>query len=198
MGWSYTFQRFNNMKEFAQSIVDDVKAHQDKNKHEGQPYWEILAHQLSGNTLLIFAERINEQGAKEKDIFVYLLDKSEGEYGYKNMDAFCGPSQIVKLSKKWHDWFMHDNALLDDKKSTEWAKNWVGKCYQETLNGKTKSDFKKQLMKLLETQRKVPVRLTILDQRQVTLVGAVGRLARVLDTDGEYKTCQWSYLVLAE
>lgn len=198
MGWSYTFQRFNNMKEFAQSIVDDVKEHQNKSKNEGKPYWEILTHQLSGNTLLIFAERFNEQGAKEKDIFVYLLDKSNGEYGYKNMDAFCGPATTVKLSKKWHDWFMHDNALLDDKESTEWAKNWVGKCYQETLNGKTKSDFKKQLMKLLETQRKVPVRLTILDQRQVTLVGAVGRLARVLDTDGEYKTCQWSYLALAE
>lgn len=198
MGWSYTFQRFNNMKEFAQSIVDDVKKHQNKSKNEGKPYWEILTHQLSGNTLLIFAERFNEQGAKEKDIFVYLLDKSEGEYGYKNMDAFCGPATTVKLSKKWHDWFMHDNALLDDKESTEWAKNWVKKCYQETLNGKAKSDFKKQLMELLETQRKVPVRLTILDQRQVTLVGAVGRLARVLDTDGEYKTCQWSYLALAE
>lgn len=51
-------------------------------------------------------------------------------------------------------------------------------------------------MELLETQRKVPVRLTILDQRQVALVSAVGRLARVLDTDGEYKTCQWIYLAL--
>lgn len=198
MGWSYTFQRFNSMKEFAQSIVDDVKDHQTKSKSEGKPYWEILTHQLSGNTLLIFAERLNEQGEKEKDIFVYLLDKSEGEYGYKNMDAFCGPATTVKLSKKWHDWFIQDNALLDDKESTEWAKNWVKKCYQEMLNGKAKSDFKKQLMELLETQRKVPVRLTILDQRQVTLVGAVGRLARVLDTDGEYKTCQWSYLALAE
>lgn len=198
MGWSYTFQRFNNMKEFAQSIVDDIKEHQNKSKNEGKPYWEILTHQLSGNALLIFAEKLNAQGEKEKDIFVYLLDKSEGEYGYKNMDAFSGPAKIVKISKKWHDWFLNDNALLCDKDSTEWAKNWVKKCYQETLNGKAKSDFKKQLMELLETQRKVPVRLTILDQRQVTLVGAVGRLARVLDTDGEYKTCQWSYLALAE
>ena len=186
------------MKDFAQSLVDELKGYQDKNKNEGMLYWNILAHQVISNTLLMFAERINSNGLKEKDIFVYLLDKSDGEYGYKDMDAFCGPSQIVKLSKKWHDWFMRDNALLDDKESTEWAKNWVKKCYQETLNSKAKSDFKKQLMELLETQRKVPVRLTILDQRQVTLVGAVGRLARVLDTDGEYKTCQWSYLALAE
>lgn len=200
MGWSYTFQRFNNMKDFAQSLVDELKGHQDKNKSEGHAHWDILAHQVISNTLLIYAEKINSKGLKEKDIFVYLLDKSDGEYGYKDMDAFCGPSKIVTLSKKWHDWFLSDNALLCDDEQTKWAKNWVSNCYQKTLDSKVKSEHKQQLIKLLNAQKSVPVRLRILDKRQVTLVGIVGkgRTAEIIDKDGRYKSCKWNYLELAE
>lgn len=200
MGWTYSYNRFNNMKAFAQSLVDDQKGYQDKNKSEGRGYWNILAHQVISNTLLMFAERINSNGLKEKDIFVYLLDKSDGEYGYKDMDAFCGPSKIVTLSKKWHDWFLSDNALLCDDEQTKWAKNWVSNCYQKTLNGKAKSSHKKQLMELLNAQKSVPVRLRILDKRQVTLVGIVskGRTAEIIDKDGRYKSCKWDYLELVE
>lgn len=200
MGWTYFYNRFDNMKAFAQSLVDDQKGYQDKNKSEGRGYWNILAHQVISNTLLMFAERINSNGLKEKDIFVYLLDKSDGEYGYKDMDAFCGPSKIVTLSKKWHDWFLSDNALLCDDEQTKWAKNWVSNCYQKTLNGKAKSSHKKQLMELLNAQKSVPVRLRILDKRQVTLVGIVskGRTAEIIDKDGRYKSCKWDYLELVE
>lgn len=200
MGWTYSYNRFDNMKAFAQSLVDDQKGYQDKNKSEGRGYWNILAHQVISNTLLMFAERINSNGLKEKDIFVYLLDKSDGEYGYKDMDAFCGPSKIVTLSKKWHDWFLSDNALLCDDEQTKWAKNWVSNCYQKTLNGKAKSSHKKQLMELLNAQKSVPVRLRILDKRQVTLVGIVskGRTAEIIDKDGRYKSCKWDYLELVE
>lgn len=200
MGWTYSYNRFDNMKAFAQSLVDDQKGYQDKNKSEGRGYWNILAHQVISNTLLMFAERINSNGLKEKDIFVYLLDKSDGEYGYKDMDAFCGPSKIVTLSKKWHDWFLSDNALLCDDEQTKWAKNWVSNCYQKTLNGKAKSSHKKQLMELLNAQKSAPVRLRILDKRQVTLVGIVskGRTAEIIDKDGRYKSCKWDYLELVE
>lgn len=200
MGWTYSYNRFNSMKDFAQSLVDELKGHQDKNKSEGHAHWDILAHQVISNTLLIYAEKINSKGLKEKDIFVYLLDKSDGEYGYKDMDAFCGPSKIVTLSKKWHDWFLSDNALLCDDEQTKWAKNWVSNCYQKTLNGKAKSSHKKQLMELLNAQKSVPVRLRILDKRQVTLVGTLGRgrTAEIIDKDGRYKSCKWNYLELAE
>lgn len=200
MGWTYSYNRFDSMKDFAQSLVDELKGHQDKNKSEGHAHWDILAHQVISNTLLIYAEKINSKGLKEKDIFVYLLDKSDGEYGYKDMDAFCGPSKIVTLSKKWHDWFLSDNALLCDDEQSGWAKNWVSNCYQKTLNGKAKSSHKKQLMGLLNAQKSVPVRLRILDKRQVTLVGTLsrGRTAEIIDKDGRYKSCKWNYLELAE
>ena len=200
MGWTYSYNRFDSIKAFAQSLVDELKGHQDKNKSEGHAHWDILAHQVISNTLLIYSEKINSKGLKEKDIFVYLLDKSDGEYGYKDMDAFCGPSKIVTLSKKWHDWFLNDNALLCDDKQSEWAKNWVENCYQKTLNGKAKSSHKKQLMELLNAQKSVPVRLRILDNRQVTLVGTLsrGRTAEIIDKDGRYKSCKWNYLELAE
>ena len=207
MGWTYSYNRFDSMKAFAQSLVDELKDYQDKNKSEGRGYWDILAHQVISNTLLIYVEKNNSNGLKEKDIFVYLLDKSDGEYGYKDMDAFCGPSKIVTISKKWHDWFLNDNALLCDDEQSEWAtkqsgwaKNWISNCYQKTLNGKVKSSHKKQLMELLNAQKSVPVRLRILDQRQVTLVGTVGkgRTAEIIDRDGRYKSCKWDYLELIE
>lgn len=200
MGWMCFNQRFKDKKQFAEFIVDRFKGYQTESQEQGDIYWNVISTSLTGNTLLIFAERINSLGQKEKDIFIYLLGQSKGEYRYKDIDAFCGPYDEVPLAKKWHDWFLSDNALLCDDEQTKWAKNWVSNCYQKTLDGKVKSSHKKQLMELLNAQKSVPVRLRILDQRQVTLVGTLsrGRTAEIIDKDGRYKSCKWNYLELME
>ena len=201
MGWTYSFGSFHNMKDFASSIIEDVKSYQNQAKTEGKTYWNILANQVLGNTLLIFTERLNNEGNKEKDIFVYLLDKSKNEYGYKNMDAFSGPAQIVKMSKKWKEWFLTDNALLcDDKPSSQRAIKWINRCFQKTLDNKAKLKHKEQLIKQLKENSSITVKLTILDKHEVLLVGVNdnGKTARIKDIDGFYKSCKWNYLELID
>lgn len=78
MGCTGTHQQSNNIKDLAQSIVHDIKECQSRNKNDGHKYWEIINHQLIDNTLFVFAERINAQDPKEKHIFAYLLDESDG------------------------------------------------------------------------------------------------------------------------
>ena len=85
MGWTCFNQRFKDKKHFAEFIVDEFKGYQTKRQEQGDIYWNwnVLFTSLTGNTLLIFAERTNSQWQKEKDIFIYLLAQSKGEYRYK-------------------------------------------------------------------------------------------------------------------
>ena len=99
MGWTCFNQRFKDKKHFAEFIVDEFKRYQIESQEQGDIYWNIISTSLTGNTLLIFAERINSLGQKEKDIFIYLLGQSKGEYRYKDIDAFCGPYDEVPLAK---------------------------------------------------------------------------------------------------
>ena len=194
MGWMCFNQRFKDKKHFAEFIVDRFKGYQKESQEQGDIYWNIISTSLTGNTLLIFAERINSLGQKEKDIFIYSLGQSKGEYRYKDIDAFCGPYDEVPLAKKWHDWFMQDNTLLiEGSETSEWAIKWVNNCYQKTLKNKAKAQNKKQLLELLKESKSVPARLTYLDFRHVTLVGTSyqGKRARILDTDRQYKICKW-------
>lgn len=194
MGWTCFNQRFKDKKHFAEFIIDEFKGYQTKSQEEGDEYWDILSTALTGNTLLIFAERINSQGQIEKDIFVYLLGKTKNEYRYKNIDAFCGPITYVALPKKWYDWFTQDNALLlENDKTSEWAMKWVNTCYQQMLKNKAKAQNKKKLLALLKESKSVPARLTYRDFSQVTLVGSgyQGKMAKILDTNGQYRFCKW-------
>lgn len=197
MGWTCLNQRFKDKKHFAEFIVDEFKGYQAKSQKEGDEYWNILSTTLINNNLLIFAERTNSQGQTEKDIFVYLLGRTKNEYRYKNIDAFCGPYDEVPLAKKWYDWFMQDNALLiEDDRTSEWAIKWVNNCYQKMLKNRTKAQNKRQLLALLKKSQSVPVRLTYRDFSQVTLVGSgyQGKMAKILDTNGQYRFCKWKGL----
>lgn len=194
MGWTYFNQRFKNKKHFAEFIVDEFKVYQTESQEQGDEYWVIISTALTSNTLLIFAERTNSQGQTEKDIFIYLLGYSKGEYRYKNIDAFCGPYDEVPLAKKWYDWFMQDNALLlEGDKTSEWAIKWVNNSYQKMLKNKAKAQNKKKLLALLKKSKSVPARLTYLDFRQVNLVGTSnrGRRAVIVDAYRQYHTCKW-------
>lgn len=196
MGWTCFNQRFKDKKHFAEFIVDEFKGYQIKRQEQGDIYWNwnVLFTSLTGNTLLIFAERTNSQGQKEKDIFIYLLAQSKGEYRYKDIDAFCGPYDEVPLAKKWYDWFMQDNALLiEGDRTSEWAIKWVNNSYQKTLKNRAKAQNKRKLLALLKKSQSVPVRLTYRDFSQVTLVGSgyQGKMAKILDTNGQYRFCKW-------
>ena len=194
MGWTCFNQRFKNKKHFAEFVIDEFKVYQTENQEQGDIYWNVLSTSLTGNTLLIFAERTNSQEQKEKVIFIYLLAQSKCEYRYKDIDAFCGPYDEVPLAKKWHDWFMQDNALLiEGDRTSEWAIKWVNNSYQKTLKNRAKAQNKRKLLALLKKSQSVQVRLTYRDFSQVTLVGSgyQGKMAKILDTNGQYRFCKW-------
>ena len=89
---------------------------------------------------------------------------------------------------------MQDNALLiEGDRTSEWAIKWANNSYQKTLKNRAKAQNKRKLLALLKKSQSVPVRLTYRDFSQVTLVGNgyQGKMAKILDTNGQYRFCKW-------
>jgi hypothetical protein len=88
MGWMFEYSTGSmKVREYANEIIDRFTKDDDLMK------LSVLDHSLVGNHLWVVFSRIAKENNKEiKFICLFLLAKSDGCWGYKDIDEYCGPA----------------------------------------------------------------------------------------------------------
>lgn len=115
MGWLFTYANYSSAKEYAETEI--IKKNGDR----------VIKHRLVGNHLWM----LYKGDSGKKLIVLCLIQKSEGQYGYKDIDETMGP-------------YYYDCPLSFIKEADEpyndSARNWREKVKKHHANKKEKKE----------------------------------------------------------
>jgi len=138
MGWYFDYGTDNRkVKYFAQDRVDEIN--RDKN-------FKVIDHSVVGHHLWMVIERSDSI----RFIELNLLAKSEGAWGYKPLDVYCGPCYYT-CPKRLTDLCPY-NPELDGDTDRQYGKNWydANDAHRKQLSEKA---LKKRIRNKLLTYR---------------------------------------------
>lgn len=92
-----------------------------------------------------------ENGQRFKDIWLYGLSKLNGECSHRKTSVFNSPFLTVYITKRWSEWFLHQNALLDGSESSQNALKWLANCNERVARNNDSYRLQKYIKPFLQT-----------------------------------------------
>lgn len=140
MGWTFSYN-WQQKKDIVEHCLDF-----------GENY-KVLKHSVKGNHLWVLAQHIKDNKPGVMFIALFLLSKSQGEWGYKDLDDTCGPyyydcpisyvkavkesgRELSKTSSEWMEKVeQHHTIVAEKRKKSKALKpgdkvNFQGVIYQ--------------------------------------------------------------------
>ena len=192
----HTQDRFITLKSYAESIILDEKAKQLKLKEQGEPHWKVEGAQIFSNAFIMMVEK-KENGQHFKDIWLYSLSKLNGECSHRKTSVFNSPFLTVCIAKRWSEWFLNQNAMIDGSESSQNALKWLANCNERVARNNDSYRLQKYIKSQLKIGKKFQVPCKVLNNQLVSIIGKSGSKALIMLDNKTLNSCCWTYLDLS-